>query len=52
MNHQSQQMSFLHLKCSLKDINNNQVSNDNNLIGDPLNYNASVPPTIQAFMII
>ena len=40
---------ILHLKCSLKDINNNQVSNENNLIGDPMNYNAAIPPTIQAY---
>jgi len=38
---------ILHLKCSLKEIDENIVSN--NLIGDPLNYNASVPPTIKAY---
>ena len=40
---------ILHLKCSLKDVNNNQITSENNLIGDPMNYNASAPPTIQAY---
>lgn len=35
---------ILHLKCSLKDI-----ESDNNVIGDPMNYNASVPPVIKAY---
>ena len=36
---------ILHLKCSLKDIENDGT----NLIGDPMNYNSSVPPTIKAY---
>ena len=40
---------ILHLKCSLKEIENDVILNKNNLIGDPLNYKASVPPTVQAY---
>lgn len=40
---------ILHLKCSLKDIEDDVILNKNNLIGDPLNYKASVPPTVQAY---
>ena len=36
---------ILHLKCSLKDIEND----NSNIIGDPMNYNASVPPVIKAY---
>jgi hypothetical protein len=36
---------ILHLKCSLKDIENE----GNSIIGDPLNYNSTVPPTIKAY---
>ena len=36
---------ILHLKCSLKDIENE----NNAIIGDPMNYNASVPPVIKAY---
>lgn len=39
---------ILHLKCSLKDVEN-QSNNENNLIGDPMNYNSSVPPVIKAY---
>ena len=35
---------ILHLKCSLKEI-----ESDNNVIGDPMNYNATVPPVIKAY---
>mgnify|MGYP006418004273 FL=1 len=40
---------ILHLKCSLKEIENDVILNKNNLIGDPLDYKASVPPTVQAY---
>jgi len=40
---------ILHLKCSLKEIEDDIILNKNNLIGDPLNYKASVPPTVQAY---
>ena len=40
---------ILHLKCSLKEIEDDVILNKNNLIGDPLNYRASVPPTVQAY---
>jgi len=36
---------ILHLKCSLKDIENE----GNSIIGDPLNYNSTVPPIIKAY---
>ena len=36
---------ILHLKCSLKDIDNDS----SNLIGDPMNYNSSIPPIIKAY---
>jgi len=36
---------ILHLKCSLKDI---EEQNEHN-ITDPLNYSASIPPTIKAY---
>jgi len=38
---------ILHLKCSLKDINE-QVT-DNNMINDPLMYNPEVPPNIETY---
>jgi hypothetical protein len=40
---------ILHLKCSLKEIEDDFILNKNNLIGDPMNYNASIPPTVQAY---
>ena len=40
---------ILHLKCSMKEIEEDVIQNKNNLIGDPLNYNASVPPDVQAY---
>lgn len=40
---------ILHLKCSLKEIEDDVIQNKNNLIGDPLNYNASVPPVVKAY---
>jgi hypothetical protein len=40
---------ILHLKCSLKEIDDDVILNKNNLIGDPLNYNACVPPNIKAY---
>lgn len=40
---------ILHLKCSLKEIEEDVIQNKNNLIGDPLNYNASVPPVVKAY---
>ena len=42
---------ILHLKCSMKEIENDIITNKNNLIGDPLNYNASVPPVVKAYDI-
>ena len=36
---------ILHLKCSLKDIENDGT----NIIGDPMNYNSSIPPSIKAY---
>ncbi len=37
---------ILHLKCSLKDINTNNIQlNDNNVI----NYNPNIPPTVEYF---
>ena len=36
---------ILHLKCSLKDIEND----NSNIIGDPMNYKASIPPVIKAY---
>ena len=42
---------ILHLKCSLKEIEDDIIVNKNNLIGDPLNYNASVPPDVKAYDI-
>lgn len=38
---------ILHLKCSLKDVNEN--STDNTMINDPLMYNPEVPPSIQTY---
>ncbi len=40
---------ILHLKCSLKEIEDDVILNKNNLIGDPLNYNATIPPVVQAY---
>ena len=40
---------ILHLKCSLKDIQDDIILNKNNLIGDPLNYNATIPPVVKAY---
>lgn len=40
---------ILHLKCSLKEIEDDVILNKNKLFGDPLNYNAAVPPNIQAY---
>jgi len=40
---------ILHLKCSLKEIEDDVIQNKNNLIGDPLNYNASIPPVVKAY---
>jgi hypothetical protein len=42
---------ILHLKCSLKEIEEDIIINKNNLIGDPLNYKASVPPDVKAYNI-
>lgn len=41
---------ILHLKCSLKDIEEDVIQNtNNNLIGDPMDYNAAVPPIVKAY---
>ena len=40
---------ILHLKCSMKEIEHDIITNKNNLIGDPLNYNASIPPVVKAY---
>ena len=40
---------ILHLKCSLKEIEEDVIHNKNNLIGDPMDYNASVPPIVKAY---
>jgi len=36
---------ILHLKCSLKDLEHD----NNNIIGDPMHYNATIPPVIKAY---
>lgn len=41
---------ILHLKCSLKDIEEDGIHNmNNNLIGDPMDYNAAIPPVVKAY---
>lgn len=41
---------ILHLKCSLKDIEEDGIHNmNNNLIGDPMDYNAAIPPIVKAY---
>ena len=38
-----------HLNCSLSDATDDNSVTENCFIGDPMNYNASVPPTVMAY---
>ena len=38
-----------HLNCSLSDAIDDNSTAENCFIGDPMNYNASVPPTVMAY---
>ena len=40
---------ILHLKCSLKEIEEDVIQSNNNLIGDPMDYNAAIPPVVKAY---
>tara|TARA_B100001093_G_scaffold158987_2_gene151453 strand:- start:7622 stop:8686 length:1065 start_codon:yes stop_codon:yes gene_type:complete len=39
---------ILHLKCSMKDIENNEI-NKNHILSDPLSYKPMIPPNIMTY---